>query len=85
MLKGSIFGVAQHDAANGATLEVGRVGVYALPKKAGDTPAEGVKLYWDNANKWITTTLTAMLLVGTANDAAAGGDATVEVILGIVA
>ena len=85
VLKGALFGVAQHDAANGAALEIARVGVYALTKKSGDTPAQGVKLYWDNSLKHITTTATAMLLVGTASAAAASGDATVEVILGIVA
>ena len=42
---------------------------------------QGAKLYWDNTNKNLTTTLTANTLIGAAVSAAAIGDSTVIVRL----
>ena len=80
LLVGSIFGVATGDAANGVELEAMVTGVFDLAK-AGDAVTQGAKLYWDNTNKNLTTTLTANTLIGAAVSAAAIGDATVIVRL----
>jgi predicted RecA/RadA family phage recombinase len=83
---GDTFGVAVTSAAAGDLFRLQVADVVTLPKKAGDTPAQGVKLYWDDTNKYITTTASGMTLVGVhAGSAAAGGtDATVPVRLGVV-
>lgn len=77
-LNGSLFGVASVGGAEGAEDEFQLVGVFDLPKKAGDTPAVGAKLYWDATNKYLTTTATGNTRVGVAIIAALSGDATVR-------
>jgi predicted RecA/RadA family phage recombinase len=75
ILVGSIFGVCTHDAASGDKMDVAVEGVFELPKAAGAL-TEGVKMYWDNTAKNITTTSTSNTLIGAAVAAAASGDAT---------
>jgi predicted RecA/RadA family phage recombinase len=84
---GDIFGVAQASVANGAQVELVTEGVFALPKAATITPAQGVKLYWDDAAKNVTTTASGNTLIGVHASAVAAGasDATIRVRLGIVA
>jgi predicted RecA/RadA family phage recombinase len=79
-LVGAIFAVAVIAALAGQKVEGQRVGVVELPKAAGAV-TQGQKLYWDDAAKLVTTTAGANKLIGAAALAAAGGDATVQVVL----
>lgn len=65
VLIGTLFGVATHDAAAGAALELDTSGVYDL---AGDTSLvidEGDRVFWDGTNEWVDKTATAQVNVGT--------------------
>jgi len=73
LLVGSIFGVAAGTAALGEAVEVALVGVYDLKKVASQAWASGDKIYWDNAAKQTTKTLTSNTLIGVATEAVAGG------------
>lgn len=83
-LVGSIFAVASIAAVNGAEVVGRTVGVFDLAKATGAV-TQGAKLYWDNTNKVLTTTASGNTQIGTAVRAAASGDATARVRLGIVA
>jgi predicted RecA/RadA family phage recombinase len=83
-LVGALFAVALVTAASGAAVEGKTTGVFDLAKAAGAVTA-GQKIYWDNTAKNCTTTSTSNTLIGVATQAAASGDATVRVRLGIVA
>lgn len=77
-LVGFLFGIAKGAAASGATVVLEIEGVYDVTKKAGDTFAVGDKVYWDDTNKYLTSTPTGNKWVGVAVKAAAGADATVR-------
>lgn len=72
-LVGSLFAVANADAANGATVEGSTEGVFDLAKATGQAWTQGVKVYWDNTAKNVTTTLTSNTLIGVATAAAVSG------------
>lgn len=74
-LIGSIFGVARTTAAEGAAFILDTGGVYTLPKKAGDTPAQGAVVYWDDTNKYVTTTASGNTKIGAHAAAAAAASA----------
>ena len=80
-LNGYLFGVASVGGAEGAEDEFVTVGVFDLPKKAGDTPAVGARLYWDATAKNLTTTASGNTRVGVALKAALSADATVRIRL----
>lgn len=81
-LVGHLFGVAMSDADEGDDVTLQLDGAYALKKHAGDTPAAGAQIYWDDTNKVATTAATAgNFLIGAAIAAAVAGDATVQVRL----
>ena len=80
LLVGSMFGIANGDAASGVEVEASVVGVFDLAKASGAV-TQGAKLYWDDTNKNVTTTATANTLIGVAVAAAATGDATVRIRL----
>lgn len=86
-LIGSLFGVAVASIAVGLDFELATRGVFTLPKAATITPGAGVKLYWDDTNKNVTTTASGNTLIGVhaAKAAAGASDATLPVRLGIVA
>lgn len=81
LLVGSLFGVALSAAANGASVQAQRVGVWTLPKLQADDVTAGAKLYWDNANKRLTLTSSGNTLVGAATAAAGTSATTVSVLL----
>ena len=81
LLVGGIFGIAAHTAANGADVETVREGVFNVTTLSTDTAAIGAKLYWDNGNKRLTTTVGSNLLVGVAVAAKAAGATTARVLL----
>lgn len=80
-LVGSIFGFSQLTVAIGAAASIVTWGVFDGKKTAGDTPAAGAVLYWDNAAKSLTTTAGGNKRVGCALLAALAGDATVRIRL----
>lgn len=87
VLSGSLFGVAQNDAANGATVVIVTKGIFDLTKVGSQAWAVGAKVYWDNTNKRCTTVATDNTLIGVATEAVGNGagDTTGRVRLGIVA
>lgn len=80
VLVGSLFGVAEHDAAAGEPLTIARKGVFLLPKATGAAWAVGDPLYWDDAASAVSTTDTDNPLIGVAVEAALDG-ATEGVVL----
>jgi predicted RecA/RadA family phage recombinase len=81
VLVGSIFGVAQGDAAIGEEIVIVREGVFDLPKLEAQAWTAGVKLYWDAAEARCTTVATANTLIGAAVLAAANPSAVGRVLL----
>ncbi len=71
-LIGSIFGVAQKDASNGEDVAILVTGVFELPKAASQAWTVGAKVYWDNAAKNTTTTVSGNTLIGVAVKAVGG-------------
>lgn len=68
-LIGSLFVVAQHNAAEGDVFEGQCTGVWSLPKASDEAWAEGVEVYWDGSVA--TTTATDNALIGHAAASAA--------------
>lgn len=66
LLVGSLFGVAVHDAANAAAVEIVTRGVFDLAKTASQAWTVGAKIYWDDTNKVCTTTASTNKLIGVA-------------------
>ena len=81
VLVGALFGIAAHDAANGAPVEIDREGVFDVTAVTADTGAQGAKMYWDNTNRRLTTTATNNTLVGALTAAKGGADTTARVCL----
>lgn len=77
---GTLFGVAQIDAASGADVTLATRGVYTLPKATGHTQAVGAAIYW-NGTACTTATTAGNLFIGHAMAAAATGATTCEVRL----
>lgn len=79
---GAQLRVAVADIANGASGPAATEGVWTLPKKAGDTFTDGLQLYWDGTNGWLTSTASgASCNAGKAAGAAASGSTTADVKL----
>lgn len=72
-LIGSIFGVASTDAAITEDCSFVRVGVFSLPKPGSQAWTVGVKVYWDNTAKNVTTTSSGNTLIGAAAAAVGSG------------
>lgn len=81
VLVGSIVGVATHDAAQNATVEVATKGVFTLAKTSALEIAVGALVYLDDTNHCVNKTASAQKLVGVAVSAAADPSATVNVRL----
>ena len=86
-LVGALFGVAANAAENGATVVLKTEGVFDLPKVGSQAWTVGAKVYWDNTNKYLTTTSAGNTLVGVAMAAvgSGAGETTGRARLGIVA
>lgn len=74
LLVGSIFGVAANTALSGAPVEAAVEGVFDLVKTSGQAWAQGVRVYWDDSTKAVTTTASTNKLIGVALAAALSGD-----------
>ncbi|MCE2917689.1 MAG: DUF2190 family protein [Rubrivivax sp.] len=75
VLVGLLFGVAQHDAANGAPVELQMSGVVDLNTLGTDT-ASGTSLvlaYWDNTNRRVTTAASGNTKIGMIVEAKVNG------------
>lgn len=75
VLIGALFGVAQSDAAAGATVVIKTTGSAWLKKAGSQAWNVGDRIYWDNTNKRCTTSATGNTLIGAAI-AAVGNGAT---------
>jgi len=64
VLVGLMFGVAVHAAASGANVAIMTEGVFRLPKATGAGINEGVRVFWDDTNKNVTTTSTSNNCIG---------------------
>lgn len=82
-LVGSIFGVAQADAANGAPVVLVTRGVVTIAKTSAEAYTVGLRIYWDNATRLATSNAGAGAnrLIGVATVAAANPSGTCRVLL----
>jgi len=72
-LIGAIFAIASVKAAQGESISFVRRGVFTLPKPGSQAWAVGVKLYWDNTAKNVTTVSTSNTAIGAAAAAVGSG------------
>lgn len=81
VIAGAIVGIAQGDAASGASVDVTVNGVWELPKVAANAFALGAAVYWDATAALATSTATGNTKLGVAVAAADASTATVNVRL----
>jgi predicted RecA/RadA family phage recombinase len=81
VLIGTLFGIAQHDAAEGAEVELLTEGVVEIAKTSALAIDAGDRLCWDATNKVVNKTTTAQVSVGVAVAAAANPSGTVKMKL----
>ena len=84
VLIGTLFGIAQCEAAEGADVEILTAGVVEIGKTAALQIDVGDRLFWDATNKVVNRTATAQVCVGVAVSAAANPSSTVKMKLGAV-
>ena len=84
VLIGTLFGIAQYDAAEGADVEILTEGVVEIGKTSALAIDVGDRLFWDATNKVVNKTATAQVCVGVAVSAAANPSGTVKMKLGAV-
>ena len=82
VLISTLFGIAQHDAAEATDLELLTEGVVDIAKTSALQIDIGDRLFWDATNKVVNKTATAQVCVGIAVSAAANPSATVRMKLG---
>lgn len=80
-LKGSIFGVALGDFANGADGEFATGGVWDLLAVTAETFVQGGPVYWDDGQKKASNGSTGNNRIGVALAAKSGSETTVRVRL----
>ena len=71
LLVGSLFAVALGTLASGASGSCMVEGVFELAKNSAEAWTVGLKVYWDNTNKVVTSTATSNTLIGCASEPAA--------------
>jgi predicted RecA/RadA family phage recombinase len=81
VLVGALFGVAATDGAQNVTIEAQTQGVFDITKEPALAITAGTRVFWDNTNRRITTTVTGNFQVGIATQAALAADITVRVWL----
>ncbi len=82
VLIGTLFGIAQFDAVEGAEVEILTEGVVEIGKTSALQIGVGDRLFWDATNKVVNKTATAQVCVGVAVSAAANPSDTVKIKLG---
>lgn len=80
-LIGSLLVVATVTADEGDSFEGVAVGVVTLVKTTGEAWTEGLKLYWNDSTKKVTSTSGGNTLIGCADAAAGSSDTTGDVRL----
>ena len=75
------FGVALNTAAEGATVQIKKTGIFTMAKTSALAIAVGDVLYWDATNKVVNKTTSGQRAIGVAHTAAANPSATVQVDL----
>lgn len=70
---GQLFGVASSDVLSGADGVFDTRGIYELTKVGSQAWTVGAAIYWDDTNKYCTTTATSNLLIGCAMVAVGSG------------
>lgn len=78
ILVGTLFGVAEGAAANGAEVVLKLAGVFDLPKAPSEEWTVGTAVHWDAAEGRCTTVATGNRLIGAAVRAV--GDTPLEII-----
>ena len=81
VLIGTLFGIAQYDAVEGAEVEILTEGVVEIGKTSALAIGVGDRLFWDDTNKVVNKTTTAQQQVGVAVAAAANPSATVKMLI----
>lgn len=81
VIVGSIIGVANGDAANGAPVDLDVVGVFSLPKVSALAINAGDAVYWDTANGVVTKTAAGNTKLGVATESVPNPSAAVSVRL----
>ena len=81
VLIGTLFGIAQYDAVEGAEVEILTEGVVEIGKTSALAIGVGDRLFWDDTNKLVNKTTTAQQQVGVAVAAAANPSATVKMLI----
>jgi predicted RecA/RadA family phage recombinase len=84
VLIGTLFGIAQYDAVEGADVEILTEGVVEIGKTSALAIDVGDRLFWDATNKVVNKTATAQVCVGIAVSAAANPSGTLRMKLGAV-
>ncbi|MDG4601443.1 MAG: DUF2190 family protein [Defluviicoccus sp.] len=82
LLIGTLFGIVQADALEGADAELLTEGVVEVAKTSALQIDVGDRLFWDATNKVVNKTATAQVCVGIAVSPAANPSATVKMKLG---
>jgi predicted RecA/RadA family phage recombinase len=82
VLIGTLFGIAQYDAVEGAEVEILTEGVVEIPKTSALQIDVGDRLFWDSTNQVVNKTATAQVCVGIAVSAATNPSGTVRIKLG---
>ena len=81
MLVGTLFGVALSSVAISTPVAVAHVGIWDITKEPSLAISAGARVFWDNANRRVTTTTTSNVCIGHATVAALAADTTVRVRL----
>ena len=84
VLIGTLFGVAQYDAVEGAEVEILTEGVVDIGKTSALQIDVGDRLFWDGTNKVVNKTAAAQVCVGVAVSAVVNPSGTVRMKLGAV-
>lgn len=82
-LIGVKIGVAVNDVAANVSGVFRLEGVFTLPAKSTDTPAQGAALYWDDTNRELTTTVSTNKYAGFAYAAKASGETSMPIKINV--
>lgn len=78
---GSLFGIAVDTAAIGEVGELAVEGVFEVAKLAADNMTLGLKVNWDDTNKWVKLATSDLDNVGTVVEAAGAASTKVKIKL----
>jgi predicted RecA/RadA family phage recombinase len=81
VIVGSIIGVANGDAENGAPVDLDTVGVFRLPKTSALAIAAGDVVYWNAGSKLVTKTTSGNTKLGVATESVPNPSPSVAVRL----